>query len=104
IITQEATAPGPRLDHIFDAYISPVAEFGETLLQSLREQGAVTDVPVSLLYFLMTHGAGGPLALPALADRLGAAVDPADPDAVRRHAERAADLLFDGLRPRPEEY
>lgn len=98
ILTQEATAPGPRLDHIFDAYIAPVADFGEGLLQSLRDQGAVTDVPVSLLYFLMTHGAGGPLALPALADRLGASVDPTDATAVRRHAEAAADLLFDGIR------
>ena len=97
IIVQEASAPGPRLDHIFTTYIEPVARFGEEVLRSLHDQGEVSTASVSLFYFLMTHGAGGPLALPSLADRFGAGVDPSDPVAVRRHAEAATDLLFDGL-------
>lgn len=97
IINQEAAAPGPRLDHIFTTYIEPVRQFGAEVLDSLAERGQTTAASVSLFYFLMTHGAGGPLALPSLAERFGATVDPDDPDAVRRHAEAAADLLFDGL-------
>jgi hypothetical protein len=52
---------------------------------------------VPLLYFLMTHGAGGPTSLPGLAARFGRAVDPNDADAVHRHAVEAAEVIFDGL-------
>ena len=97
IITQEASAPGPRLDHIFVTYIEPVARYGAEILGSLHDRGEVTDASVSLFYFLLTHGAGGPLALPSLAARFGATVDPTDPEQVRRHAEAAAELLLDGL-------
>jgi len=97
IIQQEAIAPGPRLDHLFTRYIDPVRIFGADLLARLRERGEVRSSSVSLLYFLMTHGGGGPLALPALAARFGDAVDPSDPAAVRRHAEAATAVIFDGL-------
>lgn len=97
LINQEAAAPGPRLDHLFDRYIDPVREFGEDLLARLRAEGRVRTGSVALVYFLMTHGAGGPAAFPALAGRFGAAVDPDDPVAVHRHAVEVTDLLFDGL-------
>ncbi len=97
LINQEATAPGPRLDHLFERYIDPVRQFGQELLARLRAEGRVRTDSVALVYFLMTHGAGGPVALPALAERFGAAVDPDDPVAVHRHAVEVTDLLFDGL-------
>jgi hypothetical protein len=97
IITQEATTPGPRLDHIFNRYIDPVREFGADLLARLQAAGQVRTDSVSLLYFLMTHGAGGPLALPGLAERFGDAVDPDDPEVVHRHAVQATSIIFDGL-------
>lgn len=97
IINAEAANPGPRLDHIFATYIDPVRAFGDEVLASLEREGRVSSVSVSLFYFLMTHGAGGPLAMPALAERLGATVDPADPAAVRAHAEAATQFLFDGI-------
>jgi len=100
IITLEATAPGPRLDHLFTRYIDPVRRFGQDLLERLRAEGQVRTDSVALVYFLMTHGAGGPVALPALSERFGATVDPTDPEAVHRHAVEAADVLFDGLRTR----
>jgi TetR/AcrR family transcriptional regulator len=98
IISREAVTPGPRFDHIFDSYIRPVADVGAELLGRLQAAGQVRTGSVALVYFFMTHGAGGALALPALAARFGSPVDPADPVAVRRHAEEAAALLFDGLR------
>lgn len=97
IINQEAARPGPRLDHIFTSYIEPVRRFGEDVLRSLSQRGEIHDASVSLFYFFMTHGAGAPFALPSLAERFGTTVDPDDDDAIRRHAQAAADLLFDGL-------
>jgi TetR/AcrR family transcriptional regulator len=97
IISREAVAPGWRFDHLWDGYIDPVRLFGAELLGRLEAAGQVRTGSVSLLYFFMTHGAGGPLALPALAERFGTAIDPSDADAVHRHAVDATDLLFEGL-------
>lgn len=97
IISREAVAPGPRLDHIFDNYIAPVRDFGDEVLGRLRAEGKVRDASVSMMYFLMTHGGGGPAALPGLAERLGAPVDATDDDAVRAHAAAVTDVIFDGL-------
>jgi AcrR family transcriptional regulator len=103
IIIQEATANGPRLDHLFARYIDPVRRFGDELLARLEADGRVRTGSAALVYFLMTHGAGGPLALPGLAQRFGLVVDPDDAEAVHRHAVAAADVLFDGLLlPRPK--
>ena len=92
-----ATTPGPRFDHLFEQYIDPVRLFGADLMARLRTAGRVRTDSVALMYFFMTHGAGGPLALPAMAAKFGVEVDPDDPEAVRRHAEAAVDLLFGGL-------
>ena len=62
VINQEASSPGPRLDHLFDHYIEPVRRFGDEVLAGLRAAGKVRTASVPLFYFLMTHGAGGPLA------------------------------------------
>lgn len=97
IISREAVAPGWRFDHLWDRYIDPVRLFGAELLGRLEAAGQVRTGSVSHIYFFMTHGAGGPLALPALADRFGSGVDPTDAEAVHRHALEATDLLFDGL-------
>lgn len=97
IISQEAVAPGPRLDHIFDNYIAPVRDFGAELLTRLESEGKVRTNSVGVLYFLLTHGAGGPFALPGLAQRLGTAPDPHTPSAIRAYAEEVGELLFRGL-------
>ncbi len=97
IINQEACSPGPRLDYLFDSYIAPVGRYGASLLADLHAKGRVRTDSVALIYFLMTHGAGGALAMPALAQRFGDRVDPSDAEAVRRHAEQAVDVLIEGL-------
>ena len=55
---------------------------------------------MTLLYFMMTHGAGGVFALPALTARLTAGVKGHNPRTVRAQVENAVDVLFDGLVPR----
>lgn len=93
IINQEAANPGPRLDHLFDTYIGPVQHLGQALLDELHDAGRIRTKDVGLVYFLMMNGAGGPLALPALAARFGRPVT--DPHA---HAVTAVEVLFAGLR------
>ncbi len=100
IITQEATAPGPRLDYLFETYIDPVRKMGEAWLDKLVAEGRITHSSVTLMYFFMTHGAGGFVALPALTERFGEIIPDGDPDAVHDWAERAVSILFEGLIPR----
>lgn len=95
IVSHEAGRPGSRLDYLFDEYIEPVRRFGEALLANLRSQGKVRTDSTAIVYFLMTHGAAGPLALPGLAHRFGVDIDAED--AVHRHAVAVVDVLFDGL-------
>lgn len=97
IINQEASRPGPRLDYLFDTYIKPVRDFGERWLDQLAAEGQISKVSVTVLYFLMTHGAGGLFALPALTSRLAGPGDPAHDDDIRAQSEQIAHILFDGL-------
>jgi TetR/AcrR family transcriptional regulator len=97
VLAKEAVIAGARFDYLFDNYIEPVRVMGAELLGRLHEAGRVRTDSVALLYFFMTHGAGGPVALPGLAHRFGSPVDPDDPEAVHRHTEAAVELLFGGL-------
>lgn len=97
VINQESISPGPRLDYLFDHFIEPVRLAGEGLLAALYADGLVTTTSADLVYFFMTIGAGGPAAFPAVAARFGSAVAPGDPEAARRYAEGAVDLLLRGL-------
>lgn len=97
IINQEATQPGPRLDYLFAQYIKPIRDFGDAWLVRLADKGRMAPVSVTLLYFLITHGAGGMFALPALTLRLGGSAQELDSAGIREQAESAVNVLFDGL-------
>ncbi|MFT4615152.1 MAG: AcrR family transcriptional regulator [Bacteroidia bacterium] len=97
IINQEANHPGTRLDYLFDTYIQPVRDFGDAWLTRLAEEGKIAPVSVTLMYFLMTHGAGGLFAMPALTKRLSAGTTGYNPRSVRAQVEDAVSVLFDGL-------
>jgi AcrR family transcriptional regulator len=96
IVNHEAARPGKRLDYLFDEYIQKVRKFGEALLTPLRAAGKIRTDSTSIIYFLMTHGAAGPFAVPALASRFGE-IDLDDPAAIHDRAVVVVDLLFDGL-------
>tara|TARA_R110002049_G_scaffold188251_10_gene356647 strand:+ start:1452 stop:2087 length:636 start_codon:yes stop_codon:yes gene_type:complete len=100
IINQEACQPGPRLDYVFDRYIKPVRDFGEAWLTRLADEGRIRPVSVSLFYFLMTHGAGGMLAMPALTKRLDKGGKPQSRRSIQKEALSAVEVFFDGLLPR----
>ncbi|MEN8722173.1 MAG: TetR/AcrR family transcriptional regulator [Alphaproteobacteria bacterium] len=97
IINQEAAHPGPRLDYLFETYIQPVRDFGQTWLDRLAAEGKISQNSVTLLYFLMTHGAGGVFALPGLSGRLMGDTSALKADQIAQ----AVDMIFDGLLSRP---
>jgi TetR/AcrR family transcriptional regulator len=97
ILNHEASRPGPRFEYLFVTYIEPVRDLGEGWLTHLAEEGRVSPISVSLLYFLMAHGAGGMFAMPALNSRLTSEAARLNPMTVREQAEQAANVLFDGL-------
>ena len=100
IINQEASQPGPRLDYLFGTYIKPIRDFGESWLTRLADEGQISPVSVTLMYFLMTHGAGGMFALPALAQRIGSGVGQQRDATIEEQAQSVVNILFDGLLPR----
>jgi TetR/AcrR family transcriptional regulator len=100
IINQEASRPGPRLDYLFKTYIQPVRDFGDAWLTRLAKEGRIAPISVTLLYFMMAHGAGGVFALPALTSRLTSGVKGHNPRTVSAQVENAVDVLFNGLNPR----
>ena len=100
IINQEASQPGPRLDYLFDNYIKPVRDFGDAWLTRLAEQGRIAPVSVSLMYFLMTHGAGGMFALPELSQRLTKGAKGYSPLSIKAQVDSAVSVIFDGVIPR----
>ena len=97
IINQEASQPGPRLDYLFDNYIKPVRNFGDAWLTRLADQGRIAPVSVSLMYFLMTHGAGGMFALPELSQRLKKGTKGHSPRGIKAQVESAVGVIFDGV-------
>lgn len=100
IINQEASHPGPRLDYLFETFIQPASEFLEVWLNKLVDEGRVTKTSVAMLYFLVTHGAGGLFALPALAQQFDTLIAEKDPTRVRAQAEMVVGIIFDGILPR----
>ena len=100
IINQEASQPGPRLDYLFETNLKPVRDFGDAWLTKLANEGRIRPVSVTLIYFLMTHGAGGVFALPALTKRLGKGVKGESSMSIQEQAQNAVNLFFDGLLPR----
>jgi TetR/AcrR family transcriptional regulator len=100
IINQEASQPGPRLDYLFDNYIKPVRDFGDEWLTRLAAKGRIAPVSVTLVYFLMTHGAGGMFALPALSRRLSEGARGYNPLTIRAQVDSVVNVIFDGLVPR----
>jgi TetR/AcrR family transcriptional regulator len=95
IITQEATTGGPRLDYMFDRYIWPVTKAVGRFLAKLESEGRVRHLDAGTWHFLVVHGAGGPLALRALAERFGSA--PKTDEDVHRYATDVVEVLLSGI-------
>jgi TetR/AcrR family transcriptional regulator len=89
----EASLGGPRLDYIFERFITPCLLPAAALGTKLEAEGKMRPVPMGTLFFLIAHGATAPAAHRPLAALLGIA-DPTDPATVRIHARAVAELLI----------
>jgi len=93
LMNVEASLGGPRLDYIFERFISPCLLPAATLAAKLQAEGKMRLVPTGTLFFLIAHGATAPAAHRPLAALIGIA-DPTDPTTVRVHARAVAELLI----------
>jgi AcrR family transcriptional regulator len=96
IINQEAARPGGRLDHVYDQYIRPAHEVADAVLRQLEAAGRARRISPAALHFLVGHGAGGVVALPALASRF-----PGGRGSLTEQAREAVDVVLRGLTSSP---
>ena len=92
IINAEAARPGGRLDHVYEQYIRPAHDVADAVLRSLERDGRVRRVSPAALHFLVGHGAGGVVSLPALAGRF-----PGDHGTLTEQAREAVDVVLRGI-------
>jgi AcrR family transcriptional regulator len=92
IVNHEAARPGGRLDHVYDHYIRPAHEVADVVLRDLAADGRARPIPPATLHFLVGHGAGGMVSLPALAGRF-----PGDGSSVTDQARDAVDVVLRGI-------
>jgi TetR/AcrR family transcriptional regulator len=92
IINHEAARPGGRLDHVYDTYLRPAQEVADVVLRDLAADGRARPVPPAVLHFLVGHGAGGLVSLPALAGRF-----PDDGETVTEQARIAVEVVLRGI-------
>jgi TetR/AcrR family transcriptional regulator len=93
LMNVEASVGGPRLDYLFERFITPCLLPAAALATKLQAEGRMRPVPLGTLFFLIAHGATAPAAHRPLAALLGIA-DPTDPATVRLHARTVAELLI----------
>ena len=92
IINHEAARPGGRLDHVYDSYIKPAHQVADVLLRDLAADGRARAVSPATLHFLVGHGAGGLVSLPALAGRF-----PGEHGSLTDQAREAVDVVLRGI-------
>jgi AcrR family transcriptional regulator len=92
IINHEAARPSSRLDFVYDRYIRPAHEVADVVLRHLAADGRAHPVSPATLHFLVGHGAGGMVSLPALAGRF-----PGDHGTITDQAREAVDVVLRGI-------
>lgn len=93
MITQESKADGPRMDYLVDRHIRPIYERTTRIFGSLVKAGAVADIPVEHLYYIIT-GAGPTMFVLAPECRRLTSLDPTDDAVIQAHADAVCRLLF----------
>lgn len=92
IINHEAARPSERLDYVYDRYIRPAHEVADVVLHDLAADGRAHAVSAATLHYLIGHGAGGMVSLPALAGRF-----PDDHRTLTDQAREAVDVVLRGI-------
>ncbi|HKH04331.1 MAG TPA: TetR/AcrR family transcriptional regulator [Acidimicrobiales bacterium] len=92
IVNQEAARPGGRLDHVYEQYIRPAHEVADAVLRDLERSGRARRLSPAALHFLVGHGAGGIVSLPALASHF-----PGDHGSLTAQAREAVEIVLRGI-------
>jgi TetR/AcrR family transcriptional regulator len=92
LVNQEASLGGPRLDYLFERFISQGLGPTAALVAKLQAEGTMRPLPIDTFFFLLSQGATAPIAFKPLAALLGIN-DPSDPATVRVHARAVAEVL-----------
>jgi TetR/AcrR family transcriptional regulator len=92
IVNHEAARPGGRLDHVYERYVRPSHEVVDRLLHDLAAEGRARPVSPAMVHFLVGHGAGGIVSLPALAERFGG-----EYGSLTDQARAAVDVVLQGI-------
>lgn len=93
IIMQESKADGPRMDYLVDTHVRPIYERTVALFDALVRTGAVPDVPVAHLYYILT-GAGPTMFVLGPESRRLTGLDPTSDAVIEAHADAVCRLLF----------
>ncbi|HEY8523633.1 MAG TPA: TetR/AcrR family transcriptional regulator [Acidimicrobiales bacterium] len=96
VVNAEAARPGGRLDHVYEQFIRPAHQVADAVLRSLEKAGRVRRLPPAALHFLIGHGAGGIVSLPALAGRFPDDF-PGDHGSLTDQARVAVDVVLRGI-------
>lgn len=96
IMNAEGAVESPRLDYIFDTYVSPAIAPLARLLDSLADQGRIRRVAPNTVHFLLAHGGCAPFTLTPLNRRLVDA-DHGRAVSASEHADFVAGLIVAGL-------
>ena len=93
IITQECKTDGPRMDWLVEGHIRPLYELTTALFTRLVDAGALPDIPVAHLYYIVT-GAGPTMFVLGPECRRLSGLDPSSPEVIEAHADAVIALLF----------
>jgi AcrR family transcriptional regulator len=81
-----------RLQFIFERYIEPAHLVADVVLRELEQAGRARRLSPAALHFLIGHGAGGMVSLPALAGQFSS-----DQRSLTEQAREAVDVVLRGI-------
>jgi len=93
IIVFDGDKNDPRGKFIAKRFVTPFFVFLADLIAGAKTEGTIPTVSDRTLFFMITHGASFPMALPILTNALPGG-DINSPAALEAHAEAIIDLLF----------
>jgi TetR/AcrR family transcriptional regulator len=93
IMTQETKADGPRMDYLVDHHVRTIYERTVAMLTDLVDAGAIPDLPMPHLYYLLTGAAPTMFVLGPECRRL-TGLDPTDDAVIEAHADAVCTLFF----------
>jgi hypothetical protein len=97
VMNIEGTQASERLDYISERFIQPQMDRFQQIWDELAQRGEVKEVPLEVIYFMITSGGGAMFASKALTERLFTS-EPLEPGHYSEYAEQFTDLLMNAVK------